>query len=110
MNTKTAQSEPFGTSTANEPKIVTATSSDEPRAVSTIVIAFAADPAARWLYPRAEQYLEHFPQFLRAFAGKAFVDGTADCIADFCGVALWFAPNAQSDGRSTDKKRRIAAA
>ena len=97
MNTKTVQTKPFGTRIANEPKIVTATSSDEPRAISTIAIAFSADPAARWLYPRAERYLEHFPQFVRAFGGNAFADGTADCVADFCGVALWLAPNAQSD-------------
>jgi ribosomal protein S18 acetylase RimI-like enzyme len=97
MNTKTVQTEPFGTKTANEPKILTATSSDESYAVSTIVIAFAADPAARWLYPRAESYLEHFPQFVRAFGGKAFARGTADCVADFSAVALWLAPNAQPD-------------
>jgi len=97
MNTKTVQSNPFGTRTATEPKIVTPTGSDEARAVSTLVTAFAADPAARWLYPDAEQYLEYFPQFVRAFGGKAFSDSTADCIADFCGVALWFAPRTQPD-------------
>jgi GNAT superfamily N-acetyltransferase len=97
MNAKKVQPKPFGTRNADEPKIVTATGSDELRAVSTLVIAFAADPAARWLYPRAEQYLEHFPQFVRAFGGQAFSDGTADCFADFCGVALWFAPRTHPD-------------
>ena len=97
MNTKTVQNKLFGTRTAHDPKIVTATGFGEPRAVATLLIAFAGDPAARWLYPRAEKYLEHFPQFVRAFGGKAFVNGTADCVADFCGVALWFAPHVQPD-------------
>ena len=38
-------------------------------AVTAIVQAFSADPAARWMYPDSEQYWQPFPSFVRAFAG-----------------------------------------
>ena len=46
--------------------------SDENAAVHAIVLAFSADPAARWLYSNPDQYLTNFPRFVRAFAGAAF--------------------------------------
>jgi hypothetical protein len=39
-------------------------------ALDTLVLAFAADPVERWLYPQADRYLEVFPQFLVAFGGR----------------------------------------
>ena len=41
-------------------------------ATSVITLAFASDPVARWTYPDPDQYLEHFPAFVRAFAGRSF--------------------------------------
>ena len=37
---------------------------DKVRAIRTIVLAFAGDPAARWMYPDLEEYLEYFPEFV----------------------------------------------
>jgi GNAT superfamily N-acetyltransferase len=65
---------------------------DEPRAVSTILLAFAADPMVRWCWPDAQQYLESMPAFTRAFAGRAFPHQTAFCSMDYQGAALWLAP------------------
>lgn len=60
--------------------------------IHIIVEAFSADPAARWLYPVARQYLENFPRFIKSFAGAAFEHGSAYCVDDFSGAALWLPP------------------
>lgn len=78
-----------------EPEIVNRTA--ESRAVATLVTAFAADPAVRWMYPGSQQYLQHFPDFVRAFGGRAFEHGTADCAEGQRAVALWLSPEAQPD-------------
>lgn len=77
-----------------------ATASDANRTVNTITQAFSADPAARWLYPEARQYVEHFPSFIKAFAGAAFEHGSADCVDDFSGAALWLPPGIYPDEKA----------
>ena len=77
--------------------IETSSPSTEERFVATIVTAFAADPAARWLYPDPHQYLAYFPGFIRAFAGKSFECDTADEVDGFAGAALWLPPGVQPD-------------
>jgi ribosomal protein S18 acetylase RimI-like enzyme len=69
----------------------------EARLVATIVTAFAADPAVRWLYPEARQFLRHFPDFAWAFAGKAFEHGVADHLEGHSAAALWLPPDVQPD-------------
>jgi ribosomal protein S18 acetylase RimI-like enzyme len=66
-------------------------------AFATMVLAFAADPAARWSWPRAEDYLRNMPLLARAFGGKSFGLGTADAIDGLAGVALWLPPGVKSD-------------
>ena len=61
-------------------------------ATSVITLAFASDPVARWTYPDPDQYLEHFPAFVRAFAGRSFTQGTAYLSPDGGGAALWLGP------------------
>ena len=70
------------------------------RAYATLVLAFATDPAERWLYPDADQYLTHFPRFLAAFGGRAFDENTAWRFRDFSSVALWLPPGAEPDGEA----------
>lgn len=67
-------------------------------AYATLVLAFVTDPAVRWLYPDAQQYLTHFPRFLAAFGGRAFDEKTAWRFRDFSSVALWLPPGAEPDG------------
>jgi len=61
-------------------------------ATSVITLAFASDPVARWTYPDPDQFLEYFPRFIKAFAGRSFENGTAFLAPDFAGAALWLKP------------------
>ncbi|MBE9036109.1 GNAT family N-acetyltransferase [aff. Roholtiella sp. LEGE 12411] len=83
--------------------IQTATVSNEEYVIAVIVLAFIADPAGRWLYPNAHEYLTHFPHFVRALAGRAFEHNTAYYIDGYSGTALWLPP-----GIHPDKDRLIA--
>jgi len=71
---------------------------DEAWALGTLVLAFAADPVERWLYPEPQQYLTSFPRFLAAFGGRAFAAGTAWSAGDLGAVALWLPPGTDADG------------
>jgi GNAT superfamily N-acetyltransferase len=71
--------------------------SDEPSIVELIVSAFETDPAARWMYPDVWDYRVHFPEFVRAFGGRAFACGTAHVLQDFAGAALWLPPGTNPD-------------
>jgi GNAT superfamily N-acetyltransferase len=77
-------------------KIKTATAADTESVVSTVVMAFSADPAARWLYPDPHQYLRDFPPFVRAFGGMSIPSGTAYHV-DGQAAALWLAPDVHPD-------------
>jgi ribosomal protein S18 acetylase RimI-like enzyme len=66
-------------------------------AFSVLVLAFAADPVARWSWPRPEDYLRNLPLLAHAFGGKSFALGTADAIDGLAGVALWLPPGVTSD-------------
>ncbi len=68
------------------------------RAYATLVLAFAADPMERWLYPQPWQYLSHFPKFLAAFGGRAFAARTAWSLGQSAAVALWLPPGTEADG------------
>jgi hypothetical protein len=67
------------------------------RAIATIVSAFADDPVERWMFPDPDEYLEHFPRFVAAFAGAAFEQRTAWQLGEFAAVALWLPPDAEAD-------------
>jgi hypothetical protein len=71
------------------PIIKTATATDEAAVIAVVVLAFSADPAARWTWPDANQYLMHFPSFVRAFGGKAFAHGHAYYVDGYAGAVLW---------------------
>jgi GNAT superfamily N-acetyltransferase len=71
---------------------------DQARALDTLVLAFAADPVERWLYPQPDSYLRSFPPFLVAFGGRAFAEQTAWKLGDCSAVALWLPPGAEPDG------------
>jgi GNAT superfamily N-acetyltransferase len=73
---------------------------DRHRALDTLVLAFAADPVERWLYPQPDSYLGSFRRFLVAFGGRAFDEQTAWKIGACSAVALWLPPGAEPDGES----------
>lgn len=78
-------------------EVQTATREEMDQCVAVIVLAFANDPAARWMYPDAHQYLKNFPLFVRAFGGQAFEHGSAHYIDEFGAAALWLPPGAHPD-------------
>jgi len=45
--------------------IKTVSKDDANQIVDTLVLAFSADPAVRWMYPNPHHYLTHFPNFVR---------------------------------------------
>jgi ribosomal protein S18 acetylase RimI-like enzyme len=71
---------------------------EQTRAYATLVAAFAEDPVERWMYPGQQEYLDHFPEFLAAFGGKAFETQTVWRLGEFSAVALWLPPGAEPDG------------
>jgi ribosomal protein S18 acetylase RimI-like enzyme len=79
------------------PTVKTATAPDEGPAIGAVVLAFSADPAARWAYPDPQQYLRHFPDFVRGFGGKAFAHGSAYYVDGYAGAALWLPPGVDPD-------------
>ena len=75
----------------------TMTSADEAQAMDAVVLAFVADPVARWSWPDSHQYLASMPSFIRAFGGKAFTHGGAYCTDGYAGAALWLPPGVLPD-------------
>jgi ribosomal protein S18 acetylase RimI-like enzyme len=93
------------------PTIKTATASDEAPAIAVVVLAFSADPAARWTWPDPNQYLMHFPSFVRVFGGKAFAYGSAYYVDGYAGAALWLPPEVgpDEDALTTLLQRTVSA-
>jgi ribosomal protein S18 acetylase RimI-like enzyme len=78
--------------------IMTATTaSDEASIIDVLVRANWEDPAARWVWPDSQQFLMHFPSFVRAFGGKAFAHGSAYYVDGYVGAALWLPPDVHPD-------------
>ncbi|MGO1075144.1 GNAT family N-acetyltransferase [Inquilinus sp. CA228] len=84
-------------SESSMPIVAVVEPAESERAVATILLAFATDPMARWTYPDPQQYLLHFPGFIRGLGGAAFADGTAWQVDDHAGAMLWLRPGAHSD-------------
>jgi GNAT superfamily N-acetyltransferase len=79
------------------PTVRVMAAADEDPAVETVVLAFAADPMARWTWPHAHQYLAAMPRLVRAFGGRAFSNGSAFCTDGYAGTALWLSPGVHPD-------------
>jgi ribosomal protein S18 acetylase RimI-like enzyme len=79
------------------PIIQTATASDEAPSIAVVVLAFSADPAARWTWPDPQQYRRHSPSFVQAFGGKAFAHRSAYFVDGYAGAALWLPPDVHPD-------------
>lgn len=77
--------------------IKTATAADEDAIIAVIVRAFSADPPTQWAFGNSPSFLAHFPSFVRAFGGQAFVHGSADYLDGYVGAALWLPPGMRPD-------------
>jgi hypothetical protein len=76
--------------------------SDEPGVVGVMTLAFANDPACRFLFPVPVQYLTFFPDFVRLYGGRAFDHGGAHVVAGNAGAALWLPPDVHPDEAALD--------
>lgn len=85
------------TTTKEAIEVKTATETDARQVIDILVLAFTTDPPMRWYYPNPHEYLEHFPEFVRIYGGKAFDHGTAFYVEDFAGAALWLPPGVRPD-------------
>jgi ribosomal protein S18 acetylase RimI-like enzyme len=65
--------------------------------MAVVLMGFSTDPAARWMYAEANEYLTHFPKFIKLFAGKAFENDSAFYAENFSGAALWLPPDVHPD-------------
>jgi len=66
-------------------------------AIATLVLAFATDPVARWMYVDPHQYLLHIPRLFRALGRSSFEARAADRTSDRFGVALWLPPDVHGE-------------
>lgn len=71
---------------------------DEAAVFDVVLLAFAGDPFARWLYPDPAKYVAVSPEFGRAFGGKGFAHGSVDIVAGGTGAAIWLPPGVEPDG------------
>lgn len=79
------------------PIVKTAKESDEAGIIDALKLAFASDPATRWVWPDPQKYLLHFSSFAKAFGGKAFAYESAHYVGNYYGAALWLPPNVYPD-------------
>jgi ribosomal protein S18 acetylase RimI-like enzyme len=71
---------------------------DELEAVGDVlVLAFARDPVARFVFSDPSAYRGGFGAFIRSFARPALAGGTAFAAEGFGGASLWMAPGMASD-------------
>jgi ribosomal protein S18 acetylase RimI-like enzyme len=84
---------------ATKPTSVAAIAGDAEvdHAIATLVLAFGADPVARWMYDGPHQYLLHIPRLFRALGTSSFEVGAAQRTNDGFGVALWLPPGVHGD-------------
>jgi GNAT superfamily N-acetyltransferase len=92
------------------PSITIASPSEAERSIAALALAFSTDPACRWAWPDARQYLDAFPGFVRAFAGRAFERGTAHRLGEYRGVALWLSPDDAPDEEALEELIRHTVA
>lgn len=77
--------------------VKTAAVLEENPVIAVVMMGFSTDPVARWVYADPNEYLTHFPKFIRAFAGKAFETESAYYAENFAGAALWLPPDVHPD-------------
>src|SRR5688572_1134122 len=80
-----------------EQRVKAAAPSDEASIIAVVTLAFSTDPAARWTWPDPQQYLQHFPDFVKALGGKAFANGGGYYVDGYAGAAMWLPPEVSPD-------------
>ena len=86
-----------------EKKIRAAHESERANVVAAMVAGFMSDPVARWCWPESDSYLANMPEFINAYGGKAFQNGSAWTDDAFVGGALWLPPGEQPDEEEMER-------
>jgi ribosomal protein S18 acetylase RimI-like enzyme len=73
------------------------TARDRKSVTDVLTLGFSSDPMTRWALPNPALYLAVMPELVDAFGGKAFEHGSAYCVDDFSGAALWLPPGTEPD-------------
>lgn len=94
----------MSSSAPNEPThvaaddVVLAVAGEIERIVAPVVLAFAADPFARFWVTDPALFLEHFPRVARIHAESTVEGGGVYRRGDFRGAAIWYPPGISPDG------------
>jgi ribosomal protein S18 acetylase RimI-like enzyme len=83
--------------TAGAGRFARVASDERQGAIETMIVAFTADPVIRWFYSEPWRYLGHFGDFIQAFGGQAFDEGTAWRLDGSHAAAIWLSPQSQLD-------------
>ena len=70
---------------------------DKDRAVSTLILAFSADPGARWFSPESELYISNMRGYAGAVCDLALTHDTALATDGCAGIALGLPPDVEID-------------
>ena len=79
------------------PMVRQAVTSDRNSVVSTVTLAFAADPVNRWYLPDADRFLTYFPRIVQSFLGQSIEAGACFVTAGGEGAAIWLPPGVSGD-------------
>jgi hypothetical protein len=80
-----------------QPKVLTASAELQEKVMAILLLAFSADPFARWVMSDADSYIKHYRTFINAVGGRAFEHNTAFFLDDYSAAALWLPPGVNSD-------------
>jgi len=80
-----------------EPNVRTARAEELEAITHTMTMAFSTDPAGRWIFPNALDFVAHFPGFVDAYCGISVDRGTAFVTDGLEAVAMWLDPDASVD-------------
>jgi GNAT superfamily N-acetyltransferase len=83
--------------TAESREVRIATKSEEDSILAVLTLAFSADPGVRWYFPAPPTFYTYFPEFSRAYGGKAFDHEAAYYVGEYVGAALWLPPEVEPD-------------
>jgi ribosomal protein S18 acetylase RimI-like enzyme len=82
----------------NPQHVRTATQADRGAVLDTFVLSFGADPCARYVWPRPQDYMAGWRGFAMGLGGRALDHGAAFVTAEGAAAAFWLPPGVESDG------------
>ncbi|MEH6557981.1 MAG: GNAT family N-acetyltransferase [Oceanicoccus sp.] len=80
-----------------QPRVLTASAESPEKVMAILLLAFSADPFARWVMSDADNYIKHYRRFIYALGGRAFEHNAAFFLDDYSAAALWLPPGVSSD-------------